>query len=58
MPITKKIKRKEITKDYVISIRFNDDDIKEYERKAIEMQISLAELIRQTLKKSISKKKQ
>jgi len=51
------IRRKEIRKDYVVSLRFTEADIKEYEQKAIEQQISLAEFLRKTIHKGIGKPK-
>jgi predicted DNA binding CopG/RHH family protein len=51
------IRRKEIRKDYVVSLRFTEADIKEYEQKAIEQQISLAEFLRKTIHKGIAKPK-
>jgi hypothetical protein len=56
--IKKKIvRRKEIRKEKIVTLRLTESDFQEYERIAIEQQIKLAEFIRQVMTKATKRLK-
>lgn len=50
--IKQKVKQ---SKDKVMTIRFTESDLRDYENRAIKEQISIAEFIRTAIKKGIKK---
>jgi hypothetical protein len=53
----KVIRRKEVRKERLVTIRFTDEDYAYYENRAIEEHIRLAELLREAIRKGIAKRK-
>lgn len=52
--IKQKVKQ---SKDKVMTIRFTESDLRDYENRAIKEHISIAEFIRTAIKKGIAKSK-
>jgi hypothetical protein len=50
------IRRKEIRKEYIVSLRLTEKDYYEYEQRAINEQIRLAEFLRQAIEKGVKKR--
>ena len=51
------IRRKEVRKERIVTLRFTNEDYAYYENRAIEEHIRLAELLRQAIRKGIAKRK-
>jgi len=50
------VRRKEIRKDYVVSLRLTEKDFQDYEQKAIDEHIRLAEFLRKAIEKGVKKR--
>jgi len=56
MAIKQIVRRKEIRKDYVVSLRLTEKDFQDYEQKAIDEHIRLAEFLRKAIEKGVKKR--
>jgi hypothetical protein len=50
------IRRKEIRKEYIVSLRLTENDYYNYEQMAIDEQIRLADFLRQAIEKGVKKR--
>ncbi len=50
------IRRKEVRKDYVVSLRLTEKDFYEYEQRAIDEHIRLADFLRKAIEKGVKKR--
>jgi hypothetical protein len=50
------IRRKEIRKEYIVSLRRTEKDYYDYEQRAIDEQIRLADFLRQAIEKGVKKR--
>ena len=50
------IRRKEVRKDYVVSLRLTEKDFYEYEQRAIDEPIRLADFLRKASEKGVKKR--
>jgi len=56
MAIKQIVRRKEIRKDYVVSLRLTEKDFQDYEQRAIDEHIRLAEFLRKAIEKGVKKR--
>lgn len=50
------IRRKEIRKEYIVSLRLTEKDYYDYEQRAIDEQIRLADFLRNAIEKGVKKR--
>jgi hypothetical protein len=50
------IHRKEIRKEYIVSLRLTEKDYYDYEQRAIDEQIKLADFLRNAIEKGVKKR--